>query len=117
MWTRGNLPLVCVCAAPAPSNAPMHAPTDYPTSEMEEGEFIKTQNEGELFMHKNYLYTINSVCKRDPMLKFYTCVVRKTCGGRVHLQDGKYLKTVTEHFHLADQAKVEAKSHPNVFKP
>ena len=63
MWSsfveRGNLSLVCVCCA---CSFPPHAPTDYPTSEMaeEEGEFIKTQNEGELFMHKNYLYTINS---------------------------------------------------------
>ena len=69
-----------------------------------------------LFMHKNYLYTINSVSKRDPKRKFDTCVERKTCGGRVHVQDGKYLKMVTEHSHQADQAKVEAKSHPNVFK-
>ncbi len=75
----------------------------------EEGELIQTQNEGELFMHKNYLYTINSVSKRGPELKFYTCMERKTCRGRVHVQDGKYLKAVTEYSYLADKAKVEAK--------
>ena len=49
-------------------------------------------------MHKNYyLYTINSVSKRDPKVKFYTCVERKTCRGRVHVRDGKYLKTVTDY--------------------
>ncbi len=75
----------------------------------EEGELIQTQNEGELFMHKNYLYTINSVSKRGPELKFYTCMERKTCSGRVHVQDGKYLKAVTEYSYLADKAKVEAR--------
>ena len=38
-------------------------------------------------MHKNYLYTINSVPKRDPKLKFYTCMEMKTCRGRVHVQE------------------------------
>ena len=75
----------------------------------EEGEFLKTQSEGELFIHKNFIYSINAVSKRDPDLKFYTCVERKTCKGRIHVKEGKFLKTVTEHSHLADKAKVEAK--------
>ncbi len=75
----------------------------------EDGEFLKTQKDGELFVHKNFLYSINSQSKKDPNLKFYTCVERKTCKARIHVLNNKYLKTVTEHNHLADVAKVEAK--------
>ena len=75
----------------------------------EDGEFLKTQKDGELFVHKNFLYSINSQSKKDPNLKFYTCVERKTCKARIHVLNNKYLKMVTEHNHLADVAKVEAK--------
>ncbi len=75
----------------------------------EDGEFLKTQKDGELFVHKNFLYSINSQSKKDPNLKFYTCVERKTCKARIHVLNNKFLKMVTEHNHLADVAKVEAK--------
>ena len=53
----------------------------------------------------------NSVSKRDPEVKFYTCMERKTCRGRVHAQDGKFLNTVTEYSLLADKNVCSIKLH------
>ncbi len=76
---------------------------------------VSTNRKYNYFVHENHMYTLNATSNRDEDLKFYICSV-PGCKGRIHVKDGKWLKTVTVHNHLADVAKLEAQKVVNSVK-